>query len=65
MGWREDVSPPIAQWTDISIYELHIRDFSATDEMVPEPLKGEILCCGAGRPDRPPHFVIDLIDFEL
>ena len=26
-GWREDVAPGLHQWTDISVYELHIRDF--------------------------------------
>ncbi len=26
-GWQGHTSPPLAQWTDISIYELHIRDF--------------------------------------
>lgn len=26
-GWDKDVSPPLFQWTDISLYELHVRDF--------------------------------------
>ncbi|GAX86296.1 hypothetical protein CEUSTIGMA_g13708.t1, partial [Chlamydomonas eustigma] len=42
-GWQEDMSPRLEQWTDISIYELHIRDFSACDDSVPEPLRGKYL----------------------
>jgi len=40
---REHLSPPILQRTDISIYELHIRDFSAMDPSVPERLRGRYL----------------------
>ena len=42
-GWRAHLSPPLAQWTDISVYELSIRDFSAMDPSVPEKLKGKYL----------------------
>lgn len=26
-GWKEHVPPPLSQWTDVSVYELHVRDF--------------------------------------
>ena len=39
-GWDTLAKPPIAAPEDISVYELHVRDFSATDESVPEPLRG-------------------------
>ncbi|KAG2441246.1 hypothetical protein HYH02_010089 [Chlamydomonas schloesseri] len=42
-GWREHVPPALAQWTDISVYELHVRDFSMTDASVPPPLRGKYL----------------------
>ena len=48
-GWTEDTAPRLKQWTDISIYELHIRDFSVTDESVPERLRGKYLAFS------PPH----------
>ncbi|GLI65180.1 hypothetical protein VaNZ11_008629 [Volvox africanus] len=49
VGWLDHEAPPLAQWTDISVYELHVRDFSVTDETVPEPLRGKYL---AFCPDR-------------
>ncbi|GFR45769.1 hypothetical protein Agub_g7223 [Astrephomene gubernaculifera] len=43
-GWvGHAVPPPLLQWTDISLYELHVRDFSITDISVPEPLRGKYL----------------------
>ncbi len=39
-GWEELAKPPLAAPEDISVYELHVRDFSASDETVPEPLRG-------------------------
>ncbi len=42
-GWPEEASPPNGPFTDISIYELHIRDFSASDNTVPEHLRGKYL----------------------
>ena len=42
-GWARVVAPSLAQWTDISVYELHIRDFSMTDESVPQGLRGKYL----------------------
>ena len=34
-GWDQSVSPPLDSLSDISIYELHIRDFSVADSTVP------------------------------
>jgi pullulanase-type alpha-1,6-glucosidase len=39
-GWDSLVKPPLAAPEDISIYELHVRDFSANDPSVAEALKG-------------------------
>ena len=33
--------PAAGAWTDISVYELHVRDFSASDASVPERLRGK------------------------
>ena len=38
--WANTPSPTIEQFVDRTIYELHIRDFSITDETVPEALRG-------------------------
>ncbi|KAL6752790.1 glycoside hydrolase superfamily [Haematococcus lacustris] len=48
-GWHGHDVPRVAAWTDISLYELHIRDFSAADDSVPEALRGTYL---AFVPDR-------------
>ena len=42
-AWRSTPSPQLAQNVDTTIYELHVRDFSATDETVPEELRGSYL----------------------
>ncbi|KAG2423818.1 hypothetical protein HXX76_014978 [Chlamydomonas incerta] len=42
-GWHAHAPPALAQWTDISVYELHVRDFSMTDAAVPPPLRGKYL----------------------
>ena len=39
-GWENYNKPPERAPEDISIYELHVRDFSAYDESVPDELKG-------------------------
>ena len=39
-GWNDLNKPPLAAPEDVSVYELHVRDFSATDETVPAPLRG-------------------------
>ena len=39
-GWDGVDKPPVAQPEDIALYELHVRDFSWTDETVPADLRG-------------------------
>jgi pullulanase len=39
-GWDEDASPPLRSFSDMSIYELHIRDFSINDLTVPAAHRG-------------------------
>ena len=39
-GWDALEKPPLAAPEDISLYEVHVRDFSATDPLVPDELKG-------------------------
>ena len=39
-SWDSYAKPPLAAPEDISIYELHVRDFSYNDASVPEALKG-------------------------
>jgi pullulanase len=39
-GWDEDVSPPLRSFSDMSIYELHVRDFSIDDLTVPASDQG-------------------------
>lgn len=39
-GWDETSSPPLHDLSDISIYELHIRDFSIGDGTVPPEHRG-------------------------
>ncbi len=38
--WEKTASPKIAKAVDRSIYELHVRDFSISDETVPAALRG-------------------------
>ncbi len=42
-GWFELVKPPLADPVDAVVYELHVRDFSAADPLVPEDLVGTYL----------------------
>lgn len=42
-GWASLQKPPLAAPEDITIYELHVRDFSAFDQSVPEDLRGTYL----------------------
>lgn len=42
-GWSAEESPPHGPFTDTSVYELHVRDFSASDDSVPPHLKGKYL----------------------
>ncbi|MES2151500.1 MAG: alpha-1,6-glucosidase domain-containing protein [Pseudomonadota bacterium] len=42
-GWDGHAIPPLAHPTDIAIYELHLRDFSASDASVPAAHRGKYL----------------------
>lgn len=42
-GWEGHHLPRLEHPTDISLYELHIRDFSASDATVPEAHRGKYL----------------------
>ncbi len=39
-GWAELVKPPLADPVDAVVYELHVRDFSVIDPLVPDALRG-------------------------
>jgi pullulanase-type alpha-1,6-glucosidase len=39
-GWEEQDKPALVAPEDISIYELHVRDYSVADPLVPADLKG-------------------------
>jgi pullulanase len=39
-GWDEHNSPPLRSFSDLSLYELHIRDFSINDLTVPAAHRG-------------------------
>ncbi len=39
-GWDESNAPPLRSVSDMSIYELHIRDFSVADATVPAEHRG-------------------------
>jgi pullulanase len=39
-GWDGDNSPPLKSFSDMSVYELHIRDFSVNDSTVPSAHQG-------------------------
>lgn len=39
-GWDNSTSPALASLSDLSLYELHIRDFSIGDPTVPANLRG-------------------------
>jgi pullulanase len=42
-GWERDRSPALARINDLSIYELHVRDFSIGDSTVPSVHRGTYL----------------------
>jgi pullulanase len=42
-GWDEDRAPALARINDLSIYELHVRDFSVADRTVPADHRGTYL----------------------
>jgi pullulanase len=39
-GWDQMTSPPLASFNDMSLYELHVRDFSVNDLTVPKAHRG-------------------------
>lgn len=39
-GWDEETSPALRSFSDMSLYELHIRDFSVNDPTVPRADRG-------------------------
>jgi pullulanase len=43
IAWAADRSPALTSWNDLSIYELHIRDFSIADNTVPAVQRGTYL----------------------
>ena len=45
-GWSGVEKPEIGTFEDISIYELHVRDFSVSDPVVPEDLVGTFAAFG-------------------
>ncbi|MBU0512198.1 MAG: pullulanase-type alpha-1,6-glucosidase [Chloroflexi bacterium] len=42
-GWESLAKPPLEAFTDIVLYELHLRDFSVRDETVPEEQRGTFM----------------------
>jgi pullulanase len=40
VGWDYMTSPPLASFSDMSLYELHVRDFSVNDSTVPAEHRG-------------------------
>jgi pullulanase len=54
-GWDEHLSPPLTHFTDLSIYELHIRDFSVGDKTVPAVHRGTYLAFTDAKSDGMKH----------
>ena len=54
-GWSELAKPPLSAPEDISVYELHVRDFSASDETVPKALRGTYGAFGVPDSDGMTH----------
>ena len=52
-GWATLVKPPLAAPEDITIYELHVRDFSIQDLTVPEAYRGTYMAFTV--PDQQRH----------
>lgn len=46
-GWDTSTGPKLASAVDQSIYELHVRDFSISDESLPEKIRGSYLAFSA------------------
>ena len=47
-GWDTGTAPSLASPEDMSIYELHVRDFSRDDATVPEARRGKYLAFAEG-----------------
>ena len=47
--WTDTPAPEVAQFADQTIYEMHLRDFSAGDEALPEEIRGSY--AAVGHPD--------------
>ena len=54
-GWEGSRSPALTSVNDLSIYELHIRDFSVNDFTVPQPLRGTYLAFTGQHTDGMKH----------
>jgi pullulanase len=54
-GWEKLNKPHLAAPEDIVLYELHVRDFSATDATVPANLRGTYLAFTQKRSDGMKH----------
>jgi pullulanase len=54
-GWRALRKPHLAAPEDIVLYELHVRDFSATDATVPANLRGTFAAFAHRRSDGMKH----------
>ncbi|MDN5685261.1 MAG: pullulanase-type alpha-1,6-glucosidase [Brachybacterium sp.] len=44
--WAETPAPEVEQFADQTIYEMHLRDFSAGDEALPQELRGTYAAFG-------------------
>lgn len=53
--WRSTPAPRVDRAVDQTIYELHVRDFSISDETVPERLRGTYGAFGERRSDGMRH----------
>ncbi|WP_084571515.1 pullulanase-type alpha-1,6-glucosidase [Deinococcus misasensis] len=54
-GWAGLKKPALDKFTDLSLYELHIRDFSAMDNTVPANQRGTYLAFTQGNADGMKH----------
>ena len=54
-GWDESRSPRLDSINDLTIYELHMRDFSGKDQSVPAQYRGTYLAFSDPRTDGMRH----------
>jgi pullulanase len=57
-GWRNLHKPHLAAPEDIVLYELHVRDFSATDDTVPAGKRGTFAAFAQKRSDGMKHLAL-------